>query len=83
MPEVFVSRWRRRRPLYMSPVISMPIYDDNIDYQIDKSQNQNQCAVIISDNVLRSNSDFVVTIKPKRGRPRKSGRALGVDDVVV
>ena len=46
-------------------------------------QSKNQRAVLVSDNVLRSNPDFVVTSKPKRGRPRKSGRALEGADVVV
>ena len=33
-------------------------------------------------NDLRSTTDFVVTSKPKQGRPRKIGRALEVDNVV-
>ena len=55
--------------------IRLFMYDgDNVDYQIDQSQSQS--GVLVSENVLISNSDFVVTSKPKRGRARKSGRAL-------
>ena len=42
-----------------------------------------QSAEFISDNAFKSNLEFFVTSKPKRGVPRKSGRALEVDDVVV
>ena len=45
-------------------------------------QVRKESEVLFSYNVLRSNSDFVATSKPKRGRPLKSGRALEVDDVV-
>ena len=72
----------------------MSFYVDNGDSQIDQSQyqspsqsqSQNQ---IISQSQSQSHSlrevvvsDDVVISKPKRGRPRKSGRALEVDDVV-
>ena len=54
----------------------MHINGDNVNYQIDQSQSEE----LVSD-VLRSNSDFVVTSKPKRGRPHKSGRALEIGEV--
>ena len=61
------GRWRRKIPLYMSPVKSMPIYVDNGDSQIDQSQSQSHCLreVLVTDDVMIG--------KPKRGRPRKSG----------
>ena len=55
---------------------------DQIDL-IGQSQSQSQSAEIISDNVLNSNLEFVVTSYPIRSRPRKIGRALGVEDAVV
>ena len=54
----------------------MSIYADDGDSQIDQSQSQSHSLreVIVSDDVVIS--------KPKWGRPRKSGRAFEVDDVV-
>ena len=51
----------------MSPVKSMSIYVDNGDFHSLRE-------IVVSD--------YFVISKPKRGRPRKSGRALEVDDVV-
>ena len=70
MSKVFVCRWRLSRPLYTSQV--KPIYDDNLDNQIDQSQSKN---VLFFHTVLRSNPDFVVTSKPKRSR-KKFGRTF-------
>ena len=58
----------------MSPVKSMPIYVDNGDNKIYQSQSQSHSLreVLVSDDVVIS--------KPKRGRPRKIGRALEVDE---
>ena len=77
MPKVFVSRWRRRKPInIISPIKSMQIDEDNVAIQ---SPSQSHSL----SNDLRSTTDtFVVTSKPKQGRPRKIGQALVVDNVV-
>ena len=60
MPKGFVSRWRRKIPVYMSPV------------KENTNQNENVYAIETENDPVNSNFESVVVLKPRRGRPRNS-----------
>ena len=83
MPKVLVSRWRRKKPVYLSSPVKVsaadvePIAHLDDDVVVPVSGN-----LEVSENVFPVSDDLVL-VKQKVGRPRKISKALVCDSVQI
>ena len=76
MPKVLVTRWKRKKPVYLLSNVKSPATDieptANI-YDVVAPVSEN-VEVTVSENVVFPVSDDEVSVKPKAGRLRKIGK---------
>ena len=75
MPKVLVTRWRHKKPVYLSSPVKVRATD------VEPTANLDDVSVPLSANEVFLVSDDVLSVKQNVGRPRKFGKALNNDSV--
>ena len=73
MPKLLVTRWRRKKPIYLSGPEKVRATD------VEQLANVDDLVVAVSENIVFPVSCDVVSVKQKVRRPRKIGKAIDVD----
>ena len=77
LPKVLVTRWKRKKPIYMSPLKRSTMTNDQLPMTNDQLPMAND--QLLNSNEITQSSD-IVTSKSRVGRPRKCGKALDKDE---
>ena len=82
MPKLLVTRWRRKKPVYLSSPVKVRATDVEPTLHLDDVVVPVSANVefTVSENVLPV-SDDMLSVKQKVGRPRRIGKALNCDSV--
>ena len=75
MPKVLVSRWRRKKPVYLSSPVKVRAADVDPTAHLDYEVVPVSAKLVVSENALPVSDDLVL-VKQKVGRPRKISKAL-------